>query len=406
MYYNCDQTLFPVNKNVSELVEFASDAAFVIDVDARIVAWNAPAQQMLGYSSSEVIGLHCGEVLQATLSGGELLCHGECDILQCFRKCRPYGVPNCRLRHRDGTWIAASMASIAMSPQARRLHANKVMAVIFVRDWAPATPMPQHHTLQVFTLGGFGMMIAGRSVDTGKWKRKQAVTLLKFLVTQLDRPVHRGRLLELLWPGVEEQQGRGRLKVIMYYLRCELRANNVAGDVIKTVGNAYQLRRDAVWVDADAFERQALQGRKLQEEMKWSDALERYDEAQHLYQGDYLEEETFTDWCAEERGRLYELHLDMLVRIAECHAELGQFAESVNICRKALVFDPCRENFHYALMEYLVSYGYPELALVQYRRCEQVLKQEFDATPLLKTQRLYQRILKRADKILIGGLGA
>ncbi len=387
----------------SELVDYASDAAFVIDVDARIVAWNATAQQLLGYSSSEAIGLHCGEVLQGTLPGGESLCHGECDVIQCFRDCRPYGVPNCRLRCRDGSWIMASIASIAMSQPVRRLYTTEVMAVIFVRDWAPATPMPQHHTLQVFTLGGFGMVVAGRSVDIGKWKRKQAVTLLKYLITRLDRPVHRDRLLEFLWPGVDEHQGRGRLKVTMYYLRRELRANNITGDVIKTVGRAYQLRRDAVWVDANAFERLVLQGRKLQEERKWSDALERYNEAQQLYRGNYLEEETFADWCAEERERLHELCLDMLARTAECHAELGQFAEAVSICRKALVFDPCREDFHYALMEYLVSYGYPELALVQYRRCARVLKQEFDTPPLPKTQRLYQRILKRADNVMISG---
>lgn len=391
--------------HASELVEFASDAALVIDVDARILAWNAPAQRLLGYSSSEAIGLHCGDLLQATLPCGEPLCHRDCDVLQCFRDCRPYGVPNCRLRHRNGEWVTASFASVAMSERARRLYADKVMAVIFIRDVANATSMPQHHTLQVFTLGGFAMVVAGRSVDIGKWKRKQAVTLLKYLITQLDRPVHRERLLDLLWPDVEKSRGLGRLKVTMYSLRCELRAKGMSDDVVKTIGNAYQLRRDAVWVDADAFERLVIEGRSLQERMQWSDALDRYNDAQHLYQGDYLEEETYADWCAEERERLRELYLEMLARAAECHAELSQYAEAVHICRKALVFDPCRENFHYALMEYLVSYGYPELALAQYSRCEQFLAREFNTAPLPKTQRLYRQILKEANSSLVSEQG-
>jgi PAS domain S-box-containing protein len=383
--------------HASDLAEFASDAAFAIDVDAKIVAWNSRAQRLLGYTPAEAIGRHCGEVLQATLSGGEPLCHPDCDVIQCFRDCRSYGVPNCRLRHRDGEWIPASIASVAISERARRLSDENIMAVLFIQNVATAIPVPQHHTLQIFTLGGFGIVAAGRSIDVAKWKRKQAVTLLKYLTTQLDRPVHRERLLDCLWPDVDRSRGWGRLKVTTYYLRRELRANGMSDDVVKTVGNAYLLRRDAVWLDADVFERLVTEGRALQDEAQWSDALDRYVEAQRLYRGDYLEEETFADWCAEERERLHELYLEMLARAAECHAELGQYAAVVQIYRKALVFDPCRESFHCLLMKYLVKDGRSDLALVQYRHCKQVLAREFGTEPLPETQRLYQKILNEGD---------
>jgi PAS domain S-box-containing protein len=379
--------------HASDLAEFASDAAFAIDTEARIVAWNAPAQRLLGYTASEAIGRHCGDVLQATLQGGEPLCHPDCNVIQCFRDCRSCGVPNCRLRHRNGEWVPASIATVAMSEKARRLSGDNVMAVIFIQDVAIASPAAQHHTLQVFTLGGFGM------------KRKQAVTLLKYLITQLDRPVHRERLLDCLWPGVDQSRGWGRLKVTMYYLRRELRGNGMSDEVVKTVGNAYMLRRDAVWVDVDIFERLVTEGRALQDQAQWSDALERYVEAQRLYRGDYLEEETYADWCAEERERLRELYLEMLARTAECHAELGQYGEVVQMYRKALVCDPCRESFHCLLMKYLVKYGRPDLALVQYRHCQQVLAREFGTEPLPETQRLYQKILNGDDSAQTSGQG-
>ncbi len=383
--------------HASDLAEFASDAAFAIDAESKIVAWNARAQQLLGYTPSEAIGRYCGDVLQATLPGGEPLCHSDCDVFRCLRDCRPYGVPGCRLRHRDGKYIPASMASVVISEQARSLYADNVMAVIFIHAGATATPVPQHHMLQVFTLGSFGIVLAGRNIDIGKWKRKKAVTLLKYLITQLDRPVHRERLLDCLWPGVDQSRGWGRLKVTMYYLRRELRANGMSDDVVKTVGNAYLLRRDAVWVDVDVFERLVTEGRALQDQAQWSDALDCYVDAQRLYRGEYLEEETFADWCAEERERLHELYLEMLARTAECHAELGQYAEVVQIYRKALVFDPCRESFHCLLMEDLVKDGRPDLALAQYRHCQQVLAREFGVEPLPETQRLYQQILKGGD---------
>jgi DNA-binding SARP family transcriptional activator len=352
-----------------------------------------------------VIGRHCGDVLQATLSGGEPLCHPDCDVIQCFQQCRSYGVPNCRLRHRDGEWVPASIATVAMSERARRLSCDNVMAVIFIQDVAIATPTAQHHTLQVFTLGGFGIVAAGRSVEIEKWKRKQAVTLLKYLITQLDRPVHRERLLDCLWPGVDQRRGWGRLKVTMYYLRHELRGNGMSDEVVKTVGNAYLLRRDAVWVDADVFERLVTEGRALQDQGHWSDALDCYVEAQRLYRGDYLEEETFADWCAEERERLRELYLEMLARTAECDAELGQYAEVVQMCRKALVCDPCRESFHCLLMKYLAKSGRPDLALAQYRHCQQILAREFGTEPLPETQRLYQKIVKGDDSARAIGQG-
>jgi len=389
----------------ADLAEFASDAAFAIDMDAKIVAWNAPAQRLLGYAPAEVLGRRCGDVLQATLSGGEPLCHPDCNVIQCFRDCRSYGVSDCRLRRRDGEWVPASIASVAMSERARRLSGDNVMAVIFIQDIGDTIPLPQHHTVKLFTLGGFGVVAAGRSIDVAKWKRKQAVTLLKFLITQLDRPVHRERLLECLWPGVDQRRGWGRLKVTMYYLRQELRGNGMSDEVVKTVGNSYLLRRDAVWLDADVFERLVTEGRALQDQAQWSDALDRYVEAQCLYRGDYMEEETFSDWCAEERERLRELYLEVLARTAECHAELGQYAEVVQVYRKALVFDPCRESFHYLLMEYLVKSGRPDLALAQYRHCQQVLAREFGTQPLPETRRLYQKILKGEDSARASGQG-
>jgi len=379
--------------HTSELAECASDAAFAVDGNAKIVAWNAQAQRLLGYTASEAIGRHCGDILQATLSGGEPLCHPGCDVIQCFRNCRSYGVPNCRVKRRDGEWIPASIASVAMSEQARRLSVENVTAVIFIQDETTRAPVPHHHTLQLFALGGFGVVVAGRNIDLGKWKRKQAVTLLKYLITRIDRPVHRERLLDCLWPDVDQSRGWGRLKVTAYYLRHELRASGMSDEVVKTIGDAYLLRRDAVWLDADAFERLVTEGRTLQDQAQWSDALNRYVDAQRLYRGDYLEQEIYADWCAEERERLRELYLEMLARTAECHAALGQYAEVVEICHKALVFDPCRERFHSLLMEYLVKDGRSDLALAQYRHCQHVLAREFGTEPLPETQRLYQKIL-------------
>lgn len=87
-----------------DLVNFASDAAFAIDRDREIVAWNTRAQELLGYSRDEVIGERCADSLQAVLAGGEPLCVPGCEAVQCFRQANPFAAQSIRARHKNGEW--------------------------------------------------------------------------------------------------------------------------------------------------------------------------------------------------------------------------------------------------------------------------------------------------------------
>jgi DNA-binding SARP family transcriptional activator len=235
--------------------------------------------------------------------------------------------------------------------------------------------------------------MGGQSVAVDKWKRKQAVTLLKYLVTQLGRPVHRERIVDCLWPDVDQGRGWDRLKVTMSYLRRELRAAGMDEGILKTVGDAYLLRRDMVSVDAETFETLAAEGSALQRRQQWDEALRNYNEAEQLYRGDYLEEDVYVDWCAEERERLHELYLEVLADMAQCHAERGRYAEAARICRTALVREPCRESIHRTLMEYLVQLGRPDRALEQFHTCKRILDQEQGVDPMPETLCMYEEIL-------------
>jgi DNA-binding SARP family transcriptional activator len=383
---------------VSQLVEGAADAAFAIDDHHQVVAWNNTAETLLGYAPEEVIGLRCEEVLQAVLPGGEPLCRPNCDVFQCFRDCHASAVPNCRVRCKNGGWVSVGYSSLVMPNQNREAPNGSVVAVVFLHDMEEQRlRAPRHGLLQIFMLGKFGLIANDQGIAIDKWKRRQAVTLLKFLVTHLDRPVHRERILDYLWPDVDEERGWGRLKVTMYYLRSQLRASGAGEDAIRTVGSAYLLRRDAVWVDAENFEKLINEGRSLQNKGRCDQALRCYDEALFLYRGDYLEQDVYADWCAEERERLGEIYLDMLSRKAECHAQRSEFVEAVQVCRKGLVQDSCRESFHCSLMRYLVHLGRIDSALAQYRQCRSILSREFGVEPMPETQQLHRQILAQLN---------
>ena len=57
-----------------ELIEFSSDAALAIDSESRVVAWNHKSEQLFGYSATEVVGKHCGDVLRTAIHQGAPLC--------------------------------------------------------------------------------------------------------------------------------------------------------------------------------------------------------------------------------------------------------------------------------------------------------------------------------------------
>ena len=379
----------------SELIEFSSDAALAIDNERRVAAWNHKTEQLFGYSATEVVGKHCGDVLRATLYKGEPLCAPDCEIYNCFLNHQPFGAGGCRIRHKDGNWVTVNLSSLIMPDQPRSSDGGSVVVIVFFRDLEnqPDSP-PLGQKLQIFTLGRFNLVFAGQQIPTAKWNRKQAVTVLKYLVAHLDRPVHREILMEFLWPDDDQRRTWNRLKVIIHSLRQELRAAGLSEDVIETTNESYALRREAVWVDSSVFELSVAEGKALQYQEQWDSALHRYKHARHLYKGDYLEEDVYADWCMVQREQLREIFLSLLAGMADCYGELDHYSEAAQVCRTALVVDPGRESFYRALMEHLVRLDRADWAIAEYQKCQKFLKREFDMEPMPETEHLYRQILK------------
>ena len=379
----------------SELIEFSSDAALAIDNERRVAAWNHKTEQLFGFSATEVIGKHCGDVLRATLYKGEPLCAADCEIYNCFLNHQPLSAGGCRIRHKDGNWVTVNLSSLIMPNQPQSSDGGSVVAIVFFRDLEkqPESP-PLGQKLQIFTLGRFYLAFAGQQIPIAKWKRKQAVTVLKYLVAHLGRPVHREILMEFLWPDGDQRRTWERLKVIIHSLRRELRAAGLPEDIIETTSESYALRREVVWVDSSVFELSVAEGKALQYQQQWDSALHRYEHARHLYEGDYLEEDVYADWCMVQREQLREIFLSLLAGMADCHGELGHYSEAAQVCRTALVFDPGRESFYRALMQHLVHLDRADWAIAEYQKCQKFLKREFDMEPMPETERLYRQILK------------
>lgn len=377
----------------ADLTAFASDASFSIDSRHAIVGWNVAAQRLLGYEPAEAVGRQCADILQFAYGDGDPLCRDGCEPWKCFERDRPFGARFAQARCKNGERIAVSVSSVVLPRRTQRCYTGATVAIIFMLEQELRQDQSHQDKLKIFSLGNFRLAAGKNPIPVGSWQRKQSVSLLKYLAAHLGQPVHREILIEQFWPDTDEARGRKRLKVLIYFLRHELHAAGVPGEVLETEGKNYRLNPEIVWVDALAFENLVIEAARLRGRQQWQSALSCYEEARGLYQGDYMANDIFADWCAAERARLREIYLEMLAGIVDCHTAFGRDRDAIQACRLALVCEPLREDFHHRLIECFVRIGDGAAAIAQYETCRHILTTELGVEPRSDTQRLYQQIV-------------
>ncbi|GAB4282507.1 MAG: hypothetical protein Kow0058_00980 [Roseovarius sp.] len=375
-----------------DFISLASDAAFALSGGLRILAWNRPAERVFGVAAADAIGRRCCDVVSAELPSGESLCGPDCHGGLCFTKQIPFSVDDCLVRGTGRTPVRVRISSLIV-PEEGAADASRTCALVFLHrlDGAgaePAMPRPLH----IRMLGRFSVTLNERHVPVESWPRKAAVAVLKMLAMHADRPVPRERLVEFLWPDADERHGRDRLKVAIYSLRQLLGS----ADLVEHADNAYALRAGAVLLDVAVFERLVGEGMRHARQDRPELAVASLGDALRLYRGDYLEEDLYEEWCAEERMRLRELYFEAAECLAETLMQLRRHDEAGRVCLEALARESCRELFHRIRMECLLAEGRAEEAERQYRRCREALDRELGVEPLPETRRLAARI--RAER--------
>lgn len=83
----CRRRRYPDRRKIAEtmnrLFEIFSntaDGVFIIDKDQRIIFWNNVAQEILGYTSDEIIGQPCYNILRGCDDKGKVICYHRCNV--------------------------------------------------------------------------------------------------------------------------------------------------------------------------------------------------------------------------------------------------------------------------------------------------------------------------------------
>ena len=371
-----------------EYISLSSEAAFAVSDDLRILAWTRLAEDIFGLTAADAVGRRCSDVVSAELPSGAPLCGPDCHGRICFSNRIPFSADACLVSGTGREPIRVCMTSLLV-PNENAARMAQTRALVFIHRLDGASPEPSMpQPLHIRMLGRFSVSLSARQVPVETWQRKAAVTVLKILAMHPGHLVPRDRLVEFLWPGVDERHGRDRLKVAVYSLR-QLLGH---AELVEHAGEAYALRAGAVLLDVAVFERLVAEGLRHARQHRPDDAVASLGDALRLYQGDYLEEDPYEEWCAEERMRLRELYFEAAEYLSEILVLQGRFDEAGRVCGDALGRENCREVFHRMRMECLLAEGRAEEAERQYRRCCEALDRELSVEPLPETRRVADRI--------------
>ncbi|HEX6749585.1 MAG TPA: BTAD domain-containing putative transcriptional regulator [Longimicrobium sp.] len=246
--------------------------------------------------------------------------------------------------------------------------------------------------LHVYLFGGFRVTRELGSAEIPLSRAAQA--LLSYLVLNRHRRHPRDVLAALFWGDSPEERARACLATALWRLRRALGPVDGTGEswiVVAPSGEVAFNGGEACLVDATELEgcvRAALSCPPHALTPAAADALER---ALELYAGELLEG-MYQEWAQRERDRFRHLYHDGAWHLMRALAQRGQWERCAAWGERMLRGDPLREDVHRELMRAYAAAGCRALAVLQYRRCREVLRQELGVDPAPETTALFRSL--------------
>lgn len=245
-------------------------------------------------------------------------------------------------------------------------------------------------------LGAVQIFKAGRPLAMRSGGK--AEQLLSCLAMDARGGLHRETLIERIWPDTPMTQAGQCLTTLAHSLKAQL-ADALAGEspIVYAQGRYALNLPGGVAVDVLEFESAVTSGLVSLSGGSASAAIESFERAITLYRGDLAAGADIAGLL--ERERLRAACLTTLARLADAHFELENYERALESALRLLGVDPCREDAHRMVMRSHVRLGARAQALHQYRLCQQILRDEFDANPEPATARLFDLLRTAPDQV-------
>lgn len=206
--------------------------------------------------------------------------------------------------------------------------------------------------VRIRALGHLEISAGGSPVDLSQL-RPRARSLLRFLVLHADRPVHRERLIEAMWPGSDPAVGLRNLQVAVSAIRQVLPAADGLG--VERDGDAYRLSvPDEVHSDLRELANLLASARTARDRDETVTAAMA---SVRLWRGELFAEEGPAEWVHDAREQLGAEVVAVATMGATAALELDRPSDAAVLADQALTIDRFADPLWHVLIEALERTG-------------------------------------------------
>lgn len=240
--------------------------------------------------------------------------------------------------------------------------------------------------LRFFSLGVFQVFRGEERVADSDFRTQKNLYLMAYLAGDRGRPKQVETLIEQFWPD-KGQKGKASLNWSVSTLRSIFRTpgNDV---IVRDADKLYLDPQTPRWHDLDELEEALKSARAADTSNDVPAAWRHYRRVAELYRGSYLEG-CYMDWALQRQTRITELLTDAFLRLARISGDAKQYLEALSAVGQLLEFAPHLQKAHLLKMQLHTQAGQPEEAVSHYRRCEEMLRIEYEMEPSTDLVRAY-----------------
>jgi len=299
-------------------------------------------------------------------------------------------------------WQPSSMAKLCTKALVAGIEVDYVQTLVRKNNLFPEEPPWEIEDwpwpLRIYTLGGFKILKDHKPVQFSGKVQKKPLEMLKAVIALGGNEVKEEQVIDLFWPDADGDAAHSDFTTTLSRLR-RLLGHETA---IRYQEGKATLNPHYCWVDAWAFERilgQAESALKRvddpeNQENNREEILRPAEKASDIYKGHFLPADEKYSWTISYRERLRAKFIRLITRFGDYLQQTGQWEKAVEYYHRGLDVDEFAEEYYQYLMISYHRLGQPVKAIEVYRRCRKTLSAELGIEPSLKTQSIYQNIIK------------
>ncbi len=232
--------------------------------------------------------------------------------------------------------------------------------------------------LNIKLLGQFKMAVGKSDIPLSKFKSSKALMIIKYLAANRRQGfIPREVLIEILWPDEDLKKTGSRFNMAMSALRKTLEPDlppKSPSAYIERKKDMYRLFSDTrINIDAEQFS--AAFSLAQIEKNNPSKRLTAYLEAQSIYQGAFLEEDRYEDWCIQKKEQFAVDYLKILKAIVTIYETQKDIENAIVCAKKILDTDPYDESIYKKLMIFYATSGSLSKTVKTYHGYEKMVRQ-------------------------------